>query len=44
MTITTIAVADISNPTEVQDWLDANPTITISYVEVDGHMFYLFHV
>jgi hypothetical protein len=43
MTVATVAVVDVTNPTEVQAWLDANPTVTISQVAVENHMFYIFY-
>jgi len=43
MTIATISVVDLGNPSEVQDWLTANPSAQLVQVAVEGHMFYIFY-
>lgn len=43
MTVATILVVDLTNPVEVQAWLDANPNITINNVAFQDHAFYIFY-
>lgn len=45
MVITTIVVADVTNPIEVQDWFNENPDKTMSTVKVflQNNVFYLIY-
>jgi hypothetical protein len=43
MTIVTISVADQTNPTEIQSWLDANPTVSICNILQNGSLFYVVY-
>lgn len=40
----TIAVADMTNPTEINAWLADNPSVTIQNVSQFGSMFYIFFI
>lgn len=43
MTIVTIAVADPSNPDEVQTWFNNNPSVTVIDFAVQGNLFYIVY-
>jgi len=43
VTIATIIVSDITNPTEVQTWLNNHPAATIFEVVKDGTIFNIFY-
>lgn len=43
MTITTIETVDATNPVEVQTWLDANPSVVLLHVMVQGNLFYVLY-
>jgi hypothetical protein len=42
-TIVAITVADPLNPTEVQTWIDNNPTVAIIELAVSGNTFYILY-
>lgn len=43
MTIATVLVVDLSNPSEVQIWFDSNPTAQVKTVLFQDHAFYIFY-
>lgn len=43
MTVISIRVTDATNPVELQDWFDKNPTIEIKFVLTDGRAFFIFY-
>jgi hypothetical protein len=43
MTITAIQMVDAANPVEVQAWLDANPSIQILHILIQGDLFYALY-
>lgn len=43
MTVTSITVADESNPAEIQAWFDANPDAIIKFITNDGRIFFIFY-
>lgn len=43
MTIATIIVHDEPAPTEIQTWLDANPSVTIKFVSFKDNLVYIFY-
>jgi hypothetical protein len=43
MTLTTIVVADISNPIEVQAWMNANPQIVVEKMFIQQNVFYILY-
>lgn len=43
MTIITIVVADLTNPVEVQAWLDAHPDTVVSRLFVQQNIFYVIY-
>ena len=43
MTVVSIMINDLSNPAEVQAWLDANPSVSIQFVQIQINRFYIFY-
>jgi hypothetical protein len=43
MTITTVIVADYTNPVEVQTWFNNNPLVVSTQVLVQGSIFYIIY-
>jgi hypothetical protein len=43
MTIITIIVADLGNPSEVQTWFDNNPAVITCQVLVQQNIFYIIY-
>jgi hypothetical protein len=43
MTIITVPVVDMTNPVELQAWLDKNSSASISRIMLSGSIFYIFY-
>jgi hypothetical protein len=43
MRVIAIAVNDLSNPIEINGWLEANPGAVVKLVDLGGSVFYLYY-
>ena len=43
MTVISIMINDLANPIEVQTWMDANPTVSIQFIQIQTNRVYIFY-